>query len=286
MLCYGQKGPDAIRICFRFVFVCLTFYVLLFPKVRKLVMIRISELEEAIKKLPPTFASVHERRTYLIDLVQQLVNKFRDLATAREIPCGEDNAHLAVASKMFKLYKGFSEDLQHSIPDFLGEEYRWKLEGMVSHTKGGSLSNFLSHPVFAACIEEGFIGPLTCFSGELAVKAQEYVTDTFRCLLEVKAAHTVAARGSHPIPKMMGASMQLRQVIMQETMEFLKEREEECQAHLATRSKAEEFIFTLDGMYGKTIEDLKHEGERDEQHGEWNFIRYVGQHLGHWDGHT
>lgn len=234
-------------------------------------MNRIGELEEAIKKLPPTFASVHERRTYLIDLVQQLVNKFRDLATAREIPCGSDDEHLAVASNMFKLYKDFSVELQDSIPDFLGDEYQEKLEGMVSRTMGGSLSNFLSHPVFSACIEEGFIKPLTSFSGELAVKAQEYVTDTFRCLLEVKTGRT-AARTSHPIPKMMGASMQLRNVVMQETMEFLKEREAECQAHLATRSKAEEFIFTLDGMYGKTIEDLKHEGERDDHH-DWNFIR-------------
>ena len=38
-----------------------------------------------------------------------------------------------------------------------------------------------------------------------------------------------------------------------------------------TRSTAEDFILTLDEMYSKTIEDLKHEGQRDDQH---RFIRY------------
>ena len=57
---------------------------------------------------------------------------------------------------------------------------------------------------------------------------------------------------------------------MQETMEFLKVREIECQAHIDIRSKAEEYIFTLYGVYGKTIEDLKHEGQRDDK---WSYFR-------------
>ncbi len=44
-----------------------------------------------------------------------------------------------------------------------------------------------------------------------------------------------------------------------------------CTWPAATRSRAEDFILTLDEMYGKTIEDLKHEGQRDDQ---YNFIRY------------
>ena len=228
---------------------------------------RILELERDIARLPPTFTSIHERRAYYINLVQLLVTKFRDLATTREIPSA-DEAHLAVASQTFELYKDFSNDLQSSIPDFLADEYREKLEEMVSRTRGGSLSNFLSHPIFYACVKEGFIEPLTLLSGELVIKAESYIADTLRSLLEVEANRT--ARSGHPIPGMTGASIQLRQVIMQETMEFLKVREIECQAHIDIRSKAEEYICTLDGVYGKTIEDLKHEGQRDDK---WSYFR-------------
>jgi hypothetical protein len=72
--------------------------------------------------------------------------QFKDLATSQDIPV-ECDSHLAVAAKAFESFNDFSLRLKSSIPDFLGDDYREKLEGRVRLTRGGTLSNFLSHPV-------------------------------------------------------------------------------------------------------------------------------------------
>ncbi len=78
--------------------------------------------------------------------IQKVTSKFSDLSTSREVPQEEDG-HLAVAAKTYEMFIGFSDNLKEDIPDFLGDDYYEKLERMVELTRGGSLSNFLSHPV-------------------------------------------------------------------------------------------------------------------------------------------
>ena len=216
---------------------------------------RIHDLELAASKLPPTFQSESERRAFFIDLVQKLINKFYDLATTRDVP-DPGSAHLAVAANTFELFKVFSKNLREAIPDFLSDDYRKKLEGLVCLSRGGSLSNFLSHPVFAACVKEDFVKPLSAFSEDLIYDSQEYISKVMSNLLEVSPG---SVQGSSPVPEVHGTSIQLRQLIMQEAMEFLKHREAECHAHMKVRSKSEEFIFMLDSSYGEAIGGLKHE---------------------------
>ena len=243
-----------------------------YAQVCKLVNSKIYDLEHAAKKLPPTFGSEYERRAFYTDLVQKLRETFKDLSTSREVP-NENDAHLAVAARSYEMYKKFSEDLQGAVPDFLGEEYRRELEKMVKLTRGGSLSNFLSHPIFAHCVKEGFVTPLTQLSDELVTEVVEYISTTIRCLLELDAA---TGRRPSPVDGMGGVSVQLRQIILQKTLEFIKAREATCRVHLETRSKAEGFIFTLDSTYGKAIEDLKHDGEREDGQ-KWAFLRRVAR---------
>ena len=185
---------------------------------------KIYELEHAAKTLPPTFTSEYERRAFYTDLVQKLRETFKDLSTSREVPSNSD-AHLAIAARTYEMYKKFSKDLQTSVPDFLSDDYRGKLEAMVKLTRGGSLSNFLSHPIFARCVSDGFVDPLTQLSDALVGEVMEYILTTIRCLLELD---TAPGRCLSPIEGMGGVGVQLRQLIMQETLEFIKVREAAC----------------------------------------------------------
>ena len=240
---------------------------------RKLMTEKIHDLELAASKLPPTFQNESERRAFFIDLVQKLIGTFQDLATTRYV-LEPANAHLAVASEIYELYKDFSKKLQEAIPNFLSDSYREKLEGLVRLSRGGSLSNFLSHPVFAACVKEDFVKPLSVFSEYLINDSQKCIIMVFGSLLEVSSDTTLSStQKASPVPQVHGTSIQLRQLIMQEAMEFLKHREAECHAHMKVCSKAEEFIFTLDTTYGNAIDDLKHEGPQSADLRKWSMIR-------------
>ena len=145
-----------------------------------------------------------------------------------------------------------------------------ELEKMVKLTRGGSLANFLPHPIFARCVKDGFVKPLAELSGGLIGEAVTYISTTIRCLPELDPSSD--RRRSPVIEGMSGVGIQLRRIILQETLEFIKVREAACRAHLETRSKAEGFIFTLDSTYGKAIEDLKHDGDRGNDQS-WTFLR-------------
>ena len=227
----------------------------LFQQIRKLVTERIHDLELAASKLPYKFKDEYESRAYFIDLTQKLIGKFHDLATTRDVP-EPTNAHLAVAANIYERFENFSKRLQEKIPDFESEAYHKKLEELVRLSRGGALSNFLSHPLFSACVKEDFVKPLSVLSEALIDDSQEYIADVMKNLLEVSPG---SVQGSSPVPEVHGTSIQLRQLIMQEAMEFLKHREAECHAHMKVRSKSEEFIFMLDSSYGEAIGGLKHE---------------------------
>ena len=92
-------------------------------QVCKLVNSKIYDLERESKKLPPTFLSEYERRSFYTDLVQKLRETFMDLSTSREVP-NDSDSHLAIAARTYEMYKTFSEDLQGRVPDFLSEDYR------------------------------------------------------------------------------------------------------------------------------------------------------------------
>ena len=197
---------------------------------------RIRDLEKAASQLPPVFLSESERRAFFIDLVQKLIDKFRDLSTTREIP-DPSSAHLAVAAKNFEFAKDFSVNLRKEIPNFLSDDYREKLQNLVHLTRGGALSNFLSHPVFAACVKEGFVKPLSMLSGELIDSSQEYIELVFCSLLEVDAPDLLPLQPDRisPMPQVCEASIPLRHLIMLETLEFLEDRQAECRAHMEVR---------------------------------------------------
>ena len=235
------------------------------PKIRQMVNEKVRSLEENISALPPSYRDNQARRAFFIVFVQKLVITFENLAAAKEIPIEEE---IAVAAKSFERYKSFSEKLEQAIPDFLADDYQRKLEDKIRLTRGGTLSNFLSHPIFAECVKQDFIKPLEEKTRDLIEDTDCYVKRVFATLLELEGEGT-----DRPfLPKMKLVSVQLRKVLLDEITEFICKREKACIEHLVVRTQAEAFVFTLDPLYGQTIEELKSGSQDDHSH--WNVIKF------------
>ncbi len=121
---------------------------------------------------------------------------------------------------------------------------------------------------FATCVKQDFITPLESHSESLVSDVEAYIIETFKNLLEVDGLSTRS-----PIPDMKMVPLHLRKVLLEEITDFVRMQELTCRETLATVIKSEEFIFTLDSMYGTTIEELKTSNEGDQS--QWSLIKFI-----------
>lgn len=208
---------------------------------------KITKTRQELEELAPKHETDAERQAYFIDLVSKLCRCFENLSTGVFLP--EDDT-FAVASRAHGYFDGFKRKLLEATPDFLDNDYHEKLEIMVSKTRGSALSNFLSHPVFAKCFREEYHTPLKGILYELVEEIEEMTSSVLEQLVKT-GLDGERDCGLETAPD------SLKEAVLAEVQEFVASQKADCLKHINISYASEEFIFTMDESYGRSIVKLK-----------------------------
>lgn len=120
------------------------------PKLREYLHEQLALAEAELAKLKPVCASQADRRAALQRILSDLAEEVRLLLAGLS---GADRP-LQVPPRVFELAQAFSAALEPLGPRFLGEEWERQLEAQVLETRGVSLPNFMSMPLFTRTLQQ------------------------------------------------------------------------------------------------------------------------------------
>ncbi len=91
---------------------------------------------------------------------------------------------LHVAPRVYEAFTKFQADFGAAMPDFLSDRHYAHMEALSRETRGTSLANFLSSPVFSRCYTESVHGKMAAPADVLVDSARAYVQGVLDTLVE------------------------------------------------------------------------------------------------------
>ena len=109
---------------------------------------------------------------------------FRSVNSAfREWPADQVNK-LHVAPRVYERFTQFATDFGTAMPDFLSDKHYTHMENLSRETRGASLANFLSSPVFSRCYTESVHGKMASPAEALVESVRAYIQTVLDTLVE------------------------------------------------------------------------------------------------------
>ena len=91
---------------------------------------------------------------------------------------------LHVAPRVYEAFTKFATDFGNAMPDFLSDKHYAHMEALSRETRGASLANFLSSPVFSRCYTESVHGKMLAPAEALVDNCRAYVQGVLDTLVE------------------------------------------------------------------------------------------------------
>ena len=166
---------------------------------------------------------------------------FRSVNSAlREWPADQVNK-LHVAPRVYERFTQFATDFGAAMPDFLSDKHYAHMESLSRETRGSSLANFLSSPVFSRCYTESVHGKMAAPAEALVDSVRAYIQGVLDTLVDHEF-------GTYP----RAASL------VKAHINELLDDGQEAAAHLVRGlCEQQRHIFTLNPMYMDTVAKFK-----------------------------
>ena len=91
---------------------------------------------------------------------------------------------LHVAPRVYEAFTKFAADFAAAMPDFLSDKHYAHMEALSRETRGASLANFLSSPVFSRCYTESVHGKMAAPAEVLLDSCRAYVAGVLDTLVD------------------------------------------------------------------------------------------------------
>eukprot|EP00899_Mesostigma_viride_P010695 jgi/Mesvir1/19627/Mv09916-RA.1 len=210
------------------------------PKIKAKLREELRRLDKELAELAPTLGSEGERRQYFTEAIIKMSSGFKDMAHAMDTR--PDRPDLHVAPRTYELYHAFASYLCDSeagvVPDFLSAEYSDTVREAMKETRGATLPNFLSQPVFKQLVLSAFASPIKDGIEDLVSDLRKYVEKVVGVLMD-------EAFGAHP---------SLLDTVKGDMLpRFLDSKESGLKSVLDMVARAETHIFTLNPQYMKLV---------------------------------
>ncbi len=148
---------------------------------------------------------------------------------------------LHVAPRVYEAFTKFQADFSAAMPDFLSDKHYTHMEALSRETRGASLANFLSSPVFSRCYTESVHGKMAAPADVLVESVRCYVQGVLDTLVE----------------REFGAWPRAAALVKGHCSELL-DAGQAAAAHLVTGLCAQQrHIFTLNPFYMETVAKFK-----------------------------
>lgn len=148
---------------------------------------------------------------------------------------------LHVAPRVYESFTKFQADFTAAMPDFLSDRHYAHMEALSRETRGASLANFLSSPVFSRCYTESVHGKLAAPAEALVEVVRAYVQSVFDTLVE------------HEFEPWPRASA----LVKAHCAELLDEGQAAAAALVRGLCEQQRHIFTLNPYYMETVAKFK-----------------------------
>ena len=148
---------------------------------------------------------------------------------------------LHVAPRVYESFTKFQTDFTAAMPDFLSDRHYAHMEALSRETRGASLANFLSSPVFSRCYTESVHGKLAAPAEALVEVVRAYVQSVFDSLVE------------HEFEPWPRASA----LVKAHCAELLDEGQAAAAALVRGLCEQQRHIFTLNPYYMETVAKFK-----------------------------
>ena len=148
---------------------------------------------------------------------------------------------LHVAPRVYESFTKFQQDFAAAMPDFLSEKHYAHMEALSRETRGASLANFLSSPVFSRCYTDSVHGKLAAPAEALVEAVRALVTAVFESLVE----------------REFGAWPRAAALVKQHVNELLDDGQAAATHLVRGLCEQQRHIFTLNPFYMDTVAKFK-----------------------------
>eukprot|EP00919_Chromeraceae_sp_WS-2016_P033733 GHVR01079816.1.p1 GENE.GHVR01079816.1~~GHVR01079816.1.p1 ORF type:complete len:652 (+),score=58.15 GHVR01079816.1:113-2068(+) len=221
-----------------------------FPKVKKLLRVKIEELKKEIENYPKALDTDESRTIMLNSSISKFENSFKDLKDGKIRDIEEE---FRLSARLNDIFVEFENDLCSRIPNFLEcAKYRKELETTIQESYGLTLTNFVSPYVLRNEIENAFHSPLDSCCKEVIDNSTDLVKKVLKMLLDKQE---------------LKLEDRFKTLMNEKMEEFLDMRQENCCKFIDTliACEVENEPFTRNNYYMTTIQKVQDELKQDNE---------------------